>query len=433
MSNPKDRDTPVVGPDKNARLRPRVDDQLTTKKAVDDWTSINGPLRPNSEEGINTRFAKVVAIEKDPANFDMNHHAEMVDALSGQPPVRYKVIVEGAAGQIFVPPEGFGGTTPEDKTINDSLPDFGLNNAKIPALNVGDTVAVDYANSSTKQGGFITSKVSKYSDGSGTLREKRKKITSPSSNFADKKPLTNVKAKSQVKKPNSNKPPPTPKTEYNTNLFYLNILQKIFNKTPSSTFNIYSKYIIKYLKSYKYGFKEREYNFNTYGSTALVLAAVKVVTGDLQVIASAKGAENASAGAALLGSNTRFYGRGFMWPFVRGQQEYQILSNNLGIDFVNQPKNENFFVGLSRIIAAPAAGIVGVQTSADMLVNTPFITVLSGYDYLSRKNFKVYGDNFNRESAASALKLQKNEYNYYINECKRIYDIMVENHDILTY
>jgi len=433
MSNPKDRDTPVVGPDKNARLRPRVDDQLTTKKAVDDWTSINGPLRPNSEEGINTRFAKVVGVEKDPANFDMNHHAEMVDALSGQPPIRYKLLPQGAAGQIFVPPEGFGGNTPEDKIVNESLPDFGLNDAKIPALNVGDTVAVDYANSSTKQGGFITSKVSKYSDGSGTLREKRKKITSPSTNFSDKKPVTNAKAKAQVKKPNSSKPPPTPKTEYNPVFLSFNILQKIFNKTPANILKVYSSSITQNLKTYKYNSTVKDYNFNTYGSTALVLAAVKTVTGDLQVIYSQREAENVNSVGALFGSNKRFYGRGFMWPFVRGETEYKTLSNNLGIDLIQDQKNDGFFKGVGKVLQAPWAAVLGQKTAADFLVSTPFLTVVSGYDYLSRKNFKIYGDTFNREAAASVLKLQKNEYNYYISECKRIYDIMVENDNILTY
>jgi len=122
-----------------------------------------------------------------------------------------------------------------------------------------------------------------------------------------------------------------------------------------------------------------------------------------------------------------------MWPFVRGETEYKTLSNNLGIDLIQDQKNDGFFKGVGKVLQAPWAAVLGQKTAADFLVSTPFLTVVSGYDYLSRKNFKIYGDTFNREAAASVLKLQKNEYNYYISECKRIYDIMVENDNILTY
>lgn len=405
MSNPKDRDTPVVGPDKNARLRPRVDDQLTTKKAVDDWTSINGPLRPNSEEGINTRFAKVVGIEKDPANFDMNHHAEMVDALSGQPPVRYKVIVEGAAGQIFVPPEGFGGTTPEDKIVNDSLDDFGLNNANVPALNVGDTVAVDYANSSTKQGGFITSKVSKYSDGSGTLREKRKKITSPSSNFADKKPQTGVKRKLALanKPPSQNDPIITPSTKIDINILEQSndIWGLIFRENDE--WRKYHPYLSRLL-NVRISPTEK-LGLNTFGALSLCCAAMKFTTKGLTTTAEKLTAEQWEN--AVLGGEYRFSGRGLMYKYFKGEQLYKRFGNIAGHDFVEK-KQEN---GTSRRFFKA----FDVATDSKL-------AVYSAYYYLYTKNFHIYGNSLNTKAAwQSALTLDNNEPTFHY-EVVRIYE-----------
>jgi hypothetical protein len=362
-----------------AAMKPRPDQQHTSRDTVVNEAALDF-LRNKSQAGITGYHAKVLKVQNDPSKFDLNHHGEMTDALSGQPPIRYKLSIEDESGAIFPEPETYG-ETPEDSILIESLPDFSPSNADLCSLNVGDTVNISFVNTNTRQGGKVDSKVSKFPDGSGSVKSSKRKLNKPSSNFEDKRPIENT-----IQNEADRKPEVLPRDKIFVSLS-IDDYKALFPAAAEDKITLYRSYFED---------ARNTYAIDEIGGLSMYFSFISALSKNLSIIEDPKYTNVDLPDNAT--NQEIYYGRTFFYTIVKGLPIYQWLSNTLFYDFVAQP----------HVLLTPA-----------MCVNASF-------EIMSKLSIYNYGRTWNIDAAINAMRLTSGsaEEQQFRNSCNTMFEYL---------